>query len=409
MKWTNPGHQLDEQGEAYCKVKRIYLFNTDEGSEEILRFLTWLNVESEFEITILVSKDHLEQGTPGQFCGRPVLSYDADLEEQGILPAMAEESVFVLPHCGQTQRHALLCRLGAKYIFFRSHTRNRRDNFIQNFLCIWLMYKHGRLLSHWTNYLVTSRCNLNCRDCLNYNPYIKAPMDVPFEEFKRNFDILFSKFDCLYSLHLTGGEPMLTKRLPEEIRYLAEHYRDRFFDFFVVTNAMVVPSEEVLSAIKGIGGHVNIDDYRPNVKNSRIDELIGKLEEYSIPYVRNVAEYWFDFRLHSGEITYKSEKELEWHKDDCNSFYHEFAGGKIFSCCWQEYAHRAGLAELDEGNDCIDISSTPKMEILEFRQGYTKKGYVEMCSYCRGQGSDACLTEPAVQVPRMNFGAHRNE
>ncbi len=55
---------------------------------------------------------------------------------------------------------------------------------------------------------------------------------------------------------------------------------------------------------------------------------------------------------------------------------------------------------LDPENDYIDIASTPKMEILEFRQGYTKKGYVDLCGRCRGIGCNAKKIDVAVQIPR---------
>lgn len=395
MKWTNPGHQLDTLGEAYLKVKHLYLFGIDEKAKKTYDFLCWLGVEKDFDISFVLDITVLNKTEERHFCGRPVIAFQTDLCNQ--VKKAPEESVIALPWIAQINEKKILEELGAAHIFYLLPSHNRRDNFIQNFLCVWLMYRHGKLLSHWTNFLTTSKCNLNCKHCLNFNEFICEPKDIAFEEFKENIDILFSKFDYLYSLHFCGGEPLVVKDLPKLIRYVRDNYGDRVFEFFIITNGTIVPNEETISAVKSVHGSFLIDDYSDTVSVAKVEKICTVLDEQNVSYVVNKAESWFDLDLENADYSGFSEEELEAHKDSCNSYLQEFGEKRFYACCYQQYAHRAGVAPIDE-QDYIDLENSSKMEILEFRQGYCKNGYTSMCKNCRGIGHTAKFVAPAVQV-----------
>lgn len=396
MKWTNPGHQLDYLGKRYLKVKNLYIYGVDEIAEKTYKMLKWLGIDDEFNISFALDITVINQGSCRTFCGRPVISFQTKLCDA--VRKAPEKCVIALANSMQTNEQRALEKLGAYNIFYMIHSHNRRDNFIQNFICVWLMYKHGKLLSHWTNFVTTSKCNLNCKHCLNFNEYITCRKDVTFEEFKSHIDTVFSKFDYLYSLHLTGGESQLVKDLPRFISYLQEKYSNRIFEFFVITNGTIMPTEEVLAALKSMNGFLLLDDYSDSVSNTKIEEIKDTCDRQGIGYSVNKPNFWFDLDLENVNYSDYTEEELEQRKDNCHTFLHEFAGGKIYACCYEEYANRAGIGTPDPA-DCIDIARTSKMEILEFRQGYTYKGYVNLCKYCRGLGADAKKTAVAIQIP----------
>ncbi len=410
MKWTNPGHQLDELGKQYLKVKNIYIVGTDTVAKKAYDVLDWLGVSDEFEIhfvedrllnaynAYLCIRSFLKSPSSGllniaqakkELCGKPVISLR---QLYSALRKDRESSAILLR---TNHRAENLRRLGAMNVFRMGNSRNRRDNFIQNFLCVWLMYKHDKLMSHWTNFLTGLRCNLNCEGCLNFNKYLSTPRDVSFEEFKRHVDALFSKFNYLYSFHLCGGEPLLVGELPKFIRYIADHYRERIFEFFIITNSTIIPSEEVMESLKPLNGFFLLDDYSASAPNKirKIEETLGK---HNIAYTIGKPAYWYDLDIDNACV---AEDVLESYKDDCNSFLHGFGEGRIYACCYQKYAQRAGLVEIDS-TEYIEIADTTKMEILEFRQGYTTKGYVNMCKHCRGIGANAKKISPAAQISK---------
>lgn len=399
MKWTNPGHQLDPLGKQYLKVKNLYIYGTDERAKKAYDFLCWLGVVNEFRISFVLDITVLNREECREFCGKRVVAFQTDLCQE--VQTAPEFAAVVLPWIAQTAEREILEGLGLSNIFYLLGSQNRSDNFIQNFICIWLMYKHKKLLSHWTNYLVTSKCNLHCKCCLNFTEYLEKASDVSFEDFKENIDAIFLKFDYLYSFHLSGGDPLMARELPEMIRYIEDHYKNRIFDFFLITNGTLIPSNQVVSAVKSLNGHFLIDDYSATVSNTKLEEIKKKLEDNHIEYTINKVDSWFDLDIDYTDYSGFSEEELERHKDNCQRFLHDISEKRIYACCYQQYARRAGKAEL-ETDDYIELDSASKMEILEFRQGYTKKGYVSFCKTCKGIGDGAKLVPAAVQIPKRN-------
>lgn len=394
MRWTNPGHQLDTLGAKFLKVKQLYIYGTDSVAKKAYNFLKWLHVDGNFEIYFIVD-DTVTAENPAIFCGCPVLPFVKGVCAR--LDGMQEQGAVLLPFISKTNERAILENLGVKNIFYLNGSQNRRDNFIQNFLCVWLMYAQGKLLSHTTNYLVTSRCNLNCKHCLNFNDLIEYPQDIPFNEFKEHIDIVFQKFDYVYSFHFTGGEPLMSSELERKITYINDNFRERIFEFFVITNGTLLPRDGVIAALQNIDGGFLIDDYSATYRQTKIDKLKEVCDTHGVPYSVNKVSAWFDLEAGIPQ-NFSSDSELEAHKDACNSCLHEFAEGKIFACCWQKFAERAGLTKVSK-DEYINIQDTSKMEILEFRQGYTKKGYVDFCKVCKGIGDCAKLVLPAVQLP----------
>jgi glycosyltransferase involved in cell wall biosynthesis/organic radical activating enzyme len=397
MKWTNRGHQLDELGKRYLKVKNLYLYGIDEKAKKAYDLLQWLGVADEFNISFVLDSTVFNHESERAFCGKRVIPFQTELCDE--VRAAPEECVVALPWIAQSNEREILEQLGPVGIFYLTSSYNRRDNFVQNFVCVWLMYRHEKLLSHWTNFVTTLKCNRNCKYCLNYYEYIENPQDVSFEAFKDHFDTVFSKFDYLYSLHFTGGEPLLVKELPRFIRYLEENYKDRIFEFFIITNSTMIPNPEIISAVKSLNGHFLLDDYSNSDSHSKIKEIKAVLTDNDVAYVVNSPTHWFDLDIQNADNSNLEQEELECYKDSCNSYLQEFAENKIYACCYQQYANRAGLLE-STTNDYIEIADTPKMEILEFRQGYTLRGYVDLCKHCRGIGDNHKKVAPAIQIPR---------
>ena len=82
-----------------------------------------------------------------------------------------------------------------------------------------------------------------------------------------------------------------------------------------------------------------------------------------------------------------SEDHLIAHRSDCSQSWQELRDGKIYSCNYAAYATVAGIAgeqDLEETYDLTSFTSNKKKELIEFRLGYTAKGYTNFCKKCRG-------------------------
>jgi len=392
MKWENRGHELDAVSEQYLAVKTLYIWGTGSRGTDCINFLEWLKIDTDFTIYFVDSKPE-KQGTV--YRGHKVLSPDELFARYDAESAVVSSNEEISGILGQHK---------VPY-FDLAATNHEKHLFIQHFLCTYMLYKYDKLLSHWMDYNSTLRCNLNCDGCLNLNNEIENPREQSLDDFKQHIDAVFEKIDLCYSFHFSGGEPFLSKELPDIMHYLADNYGSRIYDKFVITNGTILPSDNLLNAMRpnaGVGGYwVFIDDYRGTVPlaQKRIPEIEKRLCDYGISYKVVRVNNWYNLKYGTEKYYSYDDIAMIYHRDNCNTFLQNFEDGRIYSCCYEAFAYKAGLID---HVDFLDIRSASKAEILEYRLGYTQTGYVDMCRHCQGIGEDTSFIKPAVQIPRKH-------
>jgi len=407
MKWTNRGHELDDLGAKYLKMKRIYIWGAGKQGKRMCKLLCWLGLDKDFDLSFIDSESRLWNTVCENF---PIISPDEFFKtfnnQLDVLTISAEGIFFEL-----VKKYT--CDFPSEYFIDFAERLPERD-FLRKFVSVYLMYKKGILLSPHTNYIITTICNLNCRGCLNFNKHIKMPAHESFESFKKHTEVVFSKFDYLASFHFSGGEVLTHKELPRFLRYINDTYGKQIFELFLVTNGTIIPSTELLETMRDTNCGVLLDDYRHSVplavKNyMKVKELF---DQYGIWYNTAKADYWYDLGISekkTGENL--TEQELAQRCSECNvKYFQDFFDGKIFGCCYigyvnDMYPNKAAIYTPDKENDYIEITETPKIEILEYRFGYTNKGYFELCRRCNKLHTETSVKiPPAEQLPANERG-----
>ena len=189
--------------------------------------------------------------------------------------------------------------------------------------------------------------------------------------------------------HISGGEPLLYKYTADLVEYIDKNYRNQIDTLRMVTNGTIVPQDTILSKLSQCGVEITVDDYRdavPQFQNC-FDQLINKLEKYHIKYYINKSDSWIDLAPEKTDYSDWSELQLEMHREKCQQSWQELRDGKLYSCNYAAYATVAGIAgeqDLEEVYDLTKYVPTQKKELVEFRLGYTAKGYTNFCKKCRG-------------------------
>ena len=224
-------------------------------------------------------------------------------------------------------------------------------------------------------------------------------------------DLFFSCVDRIMLFHVSGGEPLVYKHTADLIAYIDHNYGDRIDTLRMVTNGTIIPKDEVLEKLAGCRVEVTIDDYRDAVPRfaDRFDEVTRKFDEYHIKYYINKADSWIDLAPEKTDYSGWTQEQLERHRADCSQSWQELRDGKLYSCNYAAYATVAGIAGEQDVEEVYDLKAfTPlkKKELVEFRLGYTTKGYTEFCKRCRGfTPENSEVVEPAAQVERAaDFG-----
>ena len=127
-----------------------------------------------------------------------------------------------------------------------------------------------------------------------------------------------------------------------------------------------------------------------------------KLEEYNIRYYINKVDSWIDLAPEITDYSNRSDEELIKHRDSCNQSWQELRDGKLYSCNYAAYATVAGIAgeqDVEETYDLTQYTPSKKKELVEFRLGYTTKGYTYFCKKCRGfTDHNNEKVKPAAQI-----------
>lgn len=382
MKWENRGHEYDLVYREIEKKKKFYLFGAGDYGSQFFHIF-----DKEICIKGYIDNDLLKQGH--MINGKKCYSLDEITlaADEGIIVTMSQ-----------------IARIEPVEQLKNQGYRKDTDFFIiEEFLSVYFVYKKDEIYFSSISFLPSTACNLNCRNCLNFNPFAKKFYVRKWEDLVKDVDLFFACVDHIMLFHVSGGEPFLYKHTADLIEYIDKNYGQRIDTLRMVTNGTVVPKEQVLEKLSRCNVEITVDDYREAVPqyNMEFDKVIEKFEEYHIRYYINKADFWIDLAPEKTDYSYMTEEELIQHRTSCNQSWQELRDGKLYNCNYAAYATVAGIAgeqDLEEVYELKDFSKDQKKELVEFRLGYTQKGYTNFCKKCRGftiENSEE--VEPALQ------------
>ena len=203
---------------------------------------------------------------------------------------------------------------------------------------------------------VCDHCNLNCKACNNFSPFVKEPSYANIVQFERDLRRLTELFSGIGRFFLLGGEPLLA---PELCCDMIRCYRSYFptNELRVLTNAMLILSmkEEFWECIRENNVIIHISLYPP--AKGIIDKIREKLENEKVRYlvyreVRSFVKHWTKY-------PFEDEK---YNNDHCGGAgCHYLRNGQISKC------PDAILVQFmaNENNELLSMQSNDRVNILQ--------------------------------------------
>ncbi len=383
MKWRSKGHEYDEMYNEIENKKAFYLFGAgDYGRQFLSIFKNELNIKGYIDNDIKKQKKEIE----GFFCYALDELDISDLE--GIVVTMSQIS--------RVQPVQQLEKLGYK--------RNKDFFIIEEFISVYHVYKYDKVYFSSISFLPSTLCNLNCRYCLNFNPFAKEYYIRKWEDLKSDIDLFFSCVNFIMLFHVSGGEPFLYKYTVDIIEYIDKNYGNKINKLRLVTNGTIVPKAEILERLSKCNIEITVDNYIKAVPQYKenFDTLIKKLDQYKIKYYINEADFWIDLAPEKTDYSKMTEQELIQHRTECSQSWQELRDGKLYNCNYASYATVAGIAGEQDNEEVFELKKhmeINKKELIEFRLGYSSKGYTNFCKKCRGfTPENNEIVKPALQV-----------
>ncbi len=263
--------------------------------------------------------------------------------------------------------------------------------------------EYNRIIVPLVQISVTERCTLKCEKCAHAcNLVEKDKNDMDIEEAKKTVDGFFEVADACKEFVLIGGEPLLYKCLPELIEYIGVRYRSQIQTFSITTNGTLSPSKDLLDKCLKHDVIFRISNYSktlPYIKE-KIERMTQLLEKYNIRYILAPDnQEWMDYGF---GIYDRGDKESELIKafDECKTICHEIRNGRFYYCVMARSVSENLHFNVGK-DDYFDLSSikneSDREVFFEYLQGYSDKGYLDMCRYCRGKNAINYPIPPAVQ------------
>lgn len=374
MRWTSKGHEYDAYWNEIRDIQSVYLFGaglTGRSAKQLL--------QDKLELLGFIDNDEKKQGSMVE--GLPVFRSEE---------AACDKHTAVIVTVSPEMAGNVLAGLKERGI---------RAYDMHVFLPVYFMYSRDELALTSLSYLPTTVCNLRCKNCLNFAPYIKKQTFRDIDYLKSDVDLLFDRVDHILLFHISGGEPFLYPEIEEFLSYIGDRYRERICRLEITTNGTILPPDDVCRTLKKYGVGVVLDDYRDALPKYQgvFASICQKFEKYDVSYRIQKAESWIALNPTQPPKNF-SEEDVQAHFHACGVPWQEYREGRFYLCNYSAYAAVAGLYQVRE-NEWFSIENDfNKKELMEFRLGYSEKGYVDFCRQCDGYFNNPYHVMPAEQM-----------
>ncbi len=254
------------------------------------------------------------------------------------------------------------------------------------FAAVYEVYALNRITIDRVEIFATSFCPLKCEKCIAYIPYFEKYEHTPLDRLIADADLLFDKVDYINKYKVLGGDGLVYPFMKEYIEYVCSKYGDKIGSVRIGTNGTIIPDDKLLATCEKYDVILDVSDYRCTIgERSKLDDIVKKCEEYNVTVdVKRTGEQWLDMGFPNKLPGEKDEKHLCMHYNRCAMFCRDFDDGKLFHCCSNFAAVKAGLFPLNE-NDYFDFTKEfSKKELLEYELGFSMLGHTTFCKVCRG-------------------------
>lgn len=379
MKWTNKGHQFDSWGNNFVN-KEIMIYGAGmEGTKFLDKMRRWgldgiIKGFVDRRAVDIQKHDGLTVYTPEE-----------------VIPKKNDNYILVVAMANSKNKKNIYDRLiRAGYIaninlFF---PENFAINLNDVFLPVFALYAADRIVLSSSCVIPSTLCNLNCKHCLNFTPYIERFETRSIKALKEDIDNFFRVIDYVERYQISGGEPLLYPLLDELIVYIGENYRKQIGIFEIVLNGTIVPKDNICQLSKQYGLTMILDNYInsiPSNMNHR-KEIIAQFDNFDLMWNDNTVQEWFNLDVDGTDNTEMTDCELQEYFDICNNPWHFYENGKFYACNFSRFAEKAGINSEPESScfSIVNLKPEHRKDLLEFLLNYNKNGYVELCKHCSG-------------------------
>lgn len=367
MKWKNKGHEYDAEMDLLENYKgKCVIWGAGTYGYVFLKAF-----EKDFDILEFIDKNPQKQGD--MFYGYPVISPQQFKEKY--------DGEMVIVSTGVTR---------SVYAFLEDMGLVRYKDFfhIDEVASLYSYRVKDKVFFNDATLWITQRCTLKCSFCNAFIPHYDHPCDYDIEFLKDTLKKYFRWVDELNVLALVGGDAMMHREFSTLLKWiLDEYYPRQIKNIEIYSNAVIMPTGEILKLIRDNHVIYRFTDYHDMTGKQNIDKIERVFDENEIIYDHANFTSWFDcgYPQESNGIT--SEEGLIAFCNSCDrKTCHGIFGNKVLLCNMCNNASQIGYCDLLESDyfDLDPYDKTRRVELIEYYLGYSEKGYYNYCRKCNG-------------------------
>lgn len=389
MKWSKKGQELDKKAEIvikeYVNRKQVVLFGAGQRGADLRRILEHYDIFDGF-----IDNDPTKQ--KNGYEGARVYSLEM-YQKQGnkswfVITASASNSNVIATQLGKAG-----LKHGVDFWYY--------EEFIKNIFPIVSFYYFQKQFVYLAQISVTERCTLRCRKCAHacHRVDISAD-DMTLDMAKESADFFFKYVDVANEFVLIGGEPFLYDDLEELVDYIGMNYRERIIIFSITTNGTIIPSDRIIELCKKHRVTIRVSDYSDTIPRlkQRYKLFYEKLSDVDVIVWKTEKENsWFDYGFEEVDRG-KDVDVVTAVFDRCRTDCREIRGSRYYYCVMARSVPENMGWEIGT-DDYLELKDLKDKKIFfEYQQGFSQKGYLDLCRHCRGAEAMQFLIPAAEQA-----------
>jgi hypothetical protein len=241
---------------------------------------------------------------------------------------------------------------------------------------------------------ITTRCNLQCRDCSNLIPFFNHPADFDLDMLIRDIDDFLSHVDRVHRFIIMGGETFLYRDLDKLISYMISKRKIDLIHIF--TNASIIPDHNIMPLLKNRKMLISISSF-PVEAFSEKPHFIAAMKENNVNYMLE-EKLWSNLGGFNPTVDVSVEAMKKRFANCYSRGCHNISNGEYHVCPRSVHGQVLGQFKPDDSDKVIirgrNDHHAVKKELLALRQ----KDYIQACSKCTGMKEEGII--PGIQMEK---------
>lgn len=210
------------------------------------------------------------------------------------------------------------------------------------------------------------------------------------EDIKKNLISYFRYVDTVELLAIGGGDLILHPQLEEIISWIGEeYYQRRVQTIEIYTNAIILPSQALISILKKYHVVLRVTDYSETLPDRQhLKEFVQLCQENQLEYDIAHFDNWMNIGYPQMTNDMHTEKEFQELFRTCNKKFHAVIFQQKLYYCSISFAMSLTEKYPDWKDIYFDMSkpydAAKKKELKRFTMGMLPCGYLSSCTACNG-------------------------